>query len=148
MWETWVWSLVRKIPRRRERLPSPVFWPEEFHDYTVQGVTKSWTRWQTFTHSLWSYLVDHLCVGCILSLFPSSFHTFLPPTILSFFFFFFSFLNVSNYRKLSILVSMFQPQYLMADLMDTILEDRFHSHQWGNVIILFINLFTDNIILT
>ena len=27
MWETW----VGKIPWRRERLPTPVFWPEEFH---------------------------------------------------------------------------------------------------------------------
>ena len=27
MWETW----VRKIPWRRERLPTPVFWPGEFH---------------------------------------------------------------------------------------------------------------------
>ena len=27
MWETW----VRQIPWRRERLPSPVFWPGEFH---------------------------------------------------------------------------------------------------------------------
>ena len=25
--ETWVW----KIPWRRERLPTPVFWPGEFH---------------------------------------------------------------------------------------------------------------------
>ena len=29
--ETWVRSLVGKIPWRRERLPSPVFWPGEFH---------------------------------------------------------------------------------------------------------------------
>ena len=27
MRETW----VRKVPWRRERLPIPVFWPEEFH---------------------------------------------------------------------------------------------------------------------
>ena len=27
MWETW----VGKIPWRRERLPTPVFWPREFH---------------------------------------------------------------------------------------------------------------------
>ena len=36
MWETWVWSWVGKIPWRRERLPTPVFWPEEFHG--VHGV--------------------------------------------------------------------------------------------------------------
>ena len=35
LWETW----VGKIPWRRERLSTPVFWPGEF--YTVQGVTKS-----------------------------------------------------------------------------------------------------------
>ena len=28
MWETW----VRKIPWRREQLPTPVFWPGEFHE--------------------------------------------------------------------------------------------------------------------
>ena len=31
MWETWVQSLAWKIPWRRERLPTPVFWPGEFH---------------------------------------------------------------------------------------------------------------------
>ena len=34
----WFDSSVRKIPWRRERLPTPVFWPGEFH-----GVPKSWT---------------------------------------------------------------------------------------------------------
>ena len=29
--ETWVRSWVGKIPWRRERLPTPVFWPGEFH---------------------------------------------------------------------------------------------------------------------
>ena len=31
MWETWVWSLGWKIPCKRERLLTPVFWPGEFH---------------------------------------------------------------------------------------------------------------------
>ena len=31
MRETWVWSLVGKIPWRMEQLPTPVFWPEDFH---------------------------------------------------------------------------------------------------------------------
>ena len=31
MQETWVWSWVRKIPWRKERLPTPGFWPEELH---------------------------------------------------------------------------------------------------------------------
>ena len=30
-WETWLLSLVGKIPWRKEWLPTPVFWPEEFH---------------------------------------------------------------------------------------------------------------------
>ena len=39
MQETWVRSLVQKIPWRRERLPTPVFWPGEFH-----GVYSPWGR--------------------------------------------------------------------------------------------------------
>ena len=31
MLETWVQSLGWKIPWRREQLPTPVFWPGEFH---------------------------------------------------------------------------------------------------------------------
>ena len=31
MLETWAQSLVGKIPWRRERLPTPIFWPREFH---------------------------------------------------------------------------------------------------------------------
>ena len=30
MWETWVYPWVEKIPWRKERLPTPVFWPGEF----------------------------------------------------------------------------------------------------------------------
>ena len=35
--ETWTGSLARKIPWRREKLPTPVFWPREFH-----GLCSSW----------------------------------------------------------------------------------------------------------
>ena len=31
MRQTWVWSLFWEDPWRRERLPTPVFWPGEFH---------------------------------------------------------------------------------------------------------------------
>ena len=31
MWETWVQSLGWEDPLERERLPTPVFWPGEFH---------------------------------------------------------------------------------------------------------------------
>ena len=34
MWETWVRSLGCKDPWRRERLPTPVFWPGEVHEVT------------------------------------------------------------------------------------------------------------------
>ena len=34
---------VRKIPWRREQLPTPVFWPGEFHKLLVHGVIKSQT---------------------------------------------------------------------------------------------------------
>ena len=49
MWETWARSLGRNIPWRRERLPTPVFWPGEFH-----GLHSPWCRrvrfdWVTFT---------------------------------------------------------------------------------------------------
>ena len=37
MRETWVWSLGWKIPWRRERLPTPVFWPGESH-----GLYRPW----------------------------------------------------------------------------------------------------------
>ena len=33
-----------KIPWRRERLPTPVLWPESSTDCIVHGVPKSWTR--------------------------------------------------------------------------------------------------------
>ena len=31
MWETWVPSLGWEDPLEKERLPTPVFWPREFH---------------------------------------------------------------------------------------------------------------------
>ena len=43
MQETWVWSWVGKIPWRRERLPTPVFWPGESTDCIDHGVIKSQT---------------------------------------------------------------------------------------------------------
>ena len=49
---------VGKIPWRSEQLPTPAFWPGEFHDRgaqraTVYGVTKSWTSVNDF-HVLFS----------------------------------------------------------------------------------------------
>ena len=48
MQETWVRSLGWEDPWRRERLPTPVFWPGEFHGRVVHGVAKSWTRLSDF----------------------------------------------------------------------------------------------------
>ena len=42
MWETWVQSLGWEIPWRRQRLPTPVFWPGEFHGlYSPWGSKES-----------------------------------------------------------------------------------------------------------
>ena len=43
MRETWVRSWVGKIPWRRERLPTPVFWPGEF-----QGLYSPWGHKQLY----------------------------------------------------------------------------------------------------
>ena len=37
-WVAWVQPLGWEDALRRERLPTPVFWPEEYH-----GIAKSWT---------------------------------------------------------------------------------------------------------
>ena len=44
MQETW----VGKISCRREGLPTPVFWPGEFHGHTVHGLAKSQTGLSDF----------------------------------------------------------------------------------------------------
>ena len=41
MWETWFNPWVGKIPWRRERLPTPVFWPGEFHGLYSVGHKES-----------------------------------------------------------------------------------------------------------
>ena len=53
-WEIWVRSLGWEDPQKRERLPTPVFWPGEFH-----GLYNLWdckeldtTERLSFTHSL------------------------------------------------------------------------------------------------
>ena len=44
MWKTSVWSKVGKIPWRRERVPTPVFWPGEFYGQSMglQRVGHDW----------------------------------------------------------------------------------------------------------
>ena len=52
MWETLVRSLGAEDPCRRERLPIPVFWPEEFQGLnTAHGVAKSQTGLSHFHFS-------------------------------------------------------------------------------------------------
>ena len=42
VWKTWVWSLGWEDPLGRERLPTPVFWPGEFHElYSPWGHKES-----------------------------------------------------------------------------------------------------------
>ena len=48
MQETWVQSLGREDPLRRERLPIPVFWPGFSMDCIVHGVAKSQIQWSDF----------------------------------------------------------------------------------------------------
>ena len=45
MRETWIQSLDWNIPWRREGLPTPVFWPEEFH-----GLYNPWGRKDSTGH--------------------------------------------------------------------------------------------------
>ena len=43
MRETWVQSLGWEDPRRRERLPTPVFWPGEFHGHGFSQPSCIWS---------------------------------------------------------------------------------------------------------
>ena len=57
MWETWVQFLGLEDPLEKERLPTPVFWPGEFHGlYSPWGCTESNT-----TESLSLSLHFHVC---------------------------------------------------------------------------------------
>ena len=60
MHKTWVPSVGWEDPWRRQQLPTPVFWPGEFHDCIVHGVAKSQTRLSHF-HFHWCW--DRLRVG-------------------------------------------------------------------------------------
>ena len=56
MQETWVQSLGGKILWRRERLPTPVFWPGEFHRlYSPWGCKKSDTTGQISLFTLFAH---------------------------------------------------------------------------------------------
>ena len=46
--ETW----VGKIPWRRERLPTPVFWPGEFHGLNESVLRIRWPKYWTFSFNI------------------------------------------------------------------------------------------------
>ena len=48
MRETWVRALGWEEPLEKELLPTPVFWPGEFHGLYIHGVAKSQTRLSDF----------------------------------------------------------------------------------------------------
>ena len=51
---------VGKIPWRRERLPTPVFWPGEFHGlYSLWGHERVGHDWVTFTMKDWGSTFLH-----------------------------------------------------------------------------------------
>ena len=58
MWETWVQSLGWKIPGRRERPPTSIFWPGEFHGWYSAWGRRVGHDWVTFTS---------LLILCVLS---------------------------------------------------------------------------------
>ena len=64
MWETWVRSLGWEDPLwRREKLPTPVFWPGEFYGLYSPGgrVGHDWVTFTTF------YIRKIMCLCCLWS---------------------------------------------------------------------------------
>ena len=59
MWKTWVWSLGWKISRRRERLPTPVFWPREFHGIAESQIQLSDFHFYFLSHPSGCEVVFH-----------------------------------------------------------------------------------------
>ena len=90
MQETWVRSWVGKIPWRRERLPTPVFWAGESHGlYSPLGHKESDTTEQLSLHSsvhrsvvsdsLRPYRLEHARLPC-LSPTPGAYSNSCPPS--------------------------------------------------------------------
>ena len=73
MWETWVDPWAGKILWRRKRLPTPIFWPGEFHElYSPWGHKESdMTEW-FFTFTIltgvkWYFTVVVIYISLIIS---------------------------------------------------------------------------------
>ena len=47
------------------RIPTPVFWPGEFHDCTVHGVTKSWTQLTGFHFLFMNPNYNHMYISFV-----------------------------------------------------------------------------------
>ena len=69
MRETWVWSLGWEDPWKRERLPTPVFWPEEFH-----RLYSPWARKESGTLSNFHFYFPSNSIPICLCLHLFSFH--------------------------------------------------------------------------
>ena len=68
MSETWVWSLGLQIPWRRERLPTPVFWPGEFYGLYSPWVCKESDMTEWLSLSQWISTIDsiqYFCCCCV-----------------------------------------------------------------------------------
>ena len=90
MWETW----VGKIPWRRERLPTPVFWPGEFH-----GLYSPWDRKASdttnrlslkiisktgnsgYAQSVFNFNIPGYCAFCICRCLPNKIWLRIPSTL-------------------------------------------------------------------
>ena len=67
MWETWVWFLGWEDCLEKKRLPTPGFWPGEFHGlYIVHEVTKSRT-WLSNFHFHYAHTNTHLWTNISLT---------------------------------------------------------------------------------
>ena len=78
-WETWVWSLSgERIPWRREQLPTPVFWPGEFHRQRSVVGYSPWGRKESDT-TMWLPLLLSTFIprNGIAGLYDSSIFSFL-----------------------------------------------------------------------
>ena len=63
MWQTWVQSLGWGDPWRRERLPTPVFWPAEFHGQRSLAGYSPWSGKESDTTERLSLHINWLLSG-------------------------------------------------------------------------------------
>ena len=73
VWETWVGSLGGKDPLEKEELPTPGFWPGEFHGLYSPWGRKEWDRTERHFHfQIWRYIFICLHVGQVDSVLSNS----------------------------------------------------------------------------